>query len=73
MLISKFFDVKETKNLTNLDIPKHDKMIENIKANFKVIEEYFSNNPDAKEILEEYFLDHYNYIYLDKPIFRRNK
>ena len=58
LLISKFFDVKETKNLTKLVIPKHDKTIENVKANFKVIEDYFSNNPDAKEILEEYFLDY---------------
>ena len=30
LLISKFFDVKETKNLTKLVIPKHDKTIEPI-------------------------------------------
>ncbi|KGR79177.1 DUF262 domain-containing protein [Ureibacillus manganicus] len=58
LLISRFLDYKDTEKLTKLDIPMHEKTIENIKSNFKLIEEYFDSNPNAKEILRDYFLEH---------------
>lgn len=57
LLISRFIDSKDTEKLIKLEIPKHEKTIENVKSNFNTIKEYFDRNPKAKDILEDYFLE----------------
>lgn len=57
LIISRFLESKETQKLTKLEIPMHEKTIENVKNNFNIIEEYFDRNPKAKDILEDYFLE----------------
>ncbi|ONG60064.1 DUF262 domain-containing protein [Bacillus cereus] len=59
LLISRFIkESKETQELTTtLEIPKHEKTIENVKNNFNFIKEYFDRNPKEKGILEDYFLE----------------
>lgn len=57
LLISKFLESKDIQKLIKLEIPMHEKTIENVKNNFKIIEEYFDRNPKAKDILEDYFLE----------------
>jgi hypothetical protein len=57
LLISRFLGTKDKEKLAKLEIPKHEKTIENVTNNFKFIEEYFERNPNAKDILEDYFLE----------------
>ena len=57
LLISRFLESKDTQKLTKLEIPMHEKTIENVKNNFNIIKEYFDRNPKAKDILEDYFLE----------------
>ena len=63
LLVAKSLAVTDIE-LTTLDIPKHEKTVENIKNNFKVIQDYLRRHPTAKEILEDYFLDHCTVVIL---------
>uniref|UniRef100_UPI003F49A940 DUF262 domain-containing protein n=1 Tax=Niallia taxi TaxID=2499688 RepID=UPI003F49A940 len=65
LLICRFLDLKDKEKLTNLDLPMHEKTIGNIKSNFKTIEEYIGVNPNAKEILKDYFLNHCTVLVLE--------
>lgn len=57
LLITRFFESKDTLKLTKLEIPMHENTNENVKNNFNIIKDYFDRNPKAKEILEDYFLE----------------
>ena len=57
LLISRFLESKDTQKLPKLEIPVHEKTIENVKNNFNIIKEYLERNPKAIDILEDYFLE----------------
>ncbi|MEQ2527406.1 DUF262 domain-containing protein [Bacillaceae bacterium CLA-AA-H227] len=65
LLISRFLKSKDTHKLIKLEIPKHEKTMENVKNNFKIIAEYFERNPKAKDILEDYFLENCTVLVLE--------
>ena len=56
LLITRYLNDKQRKELTSIDIPEHQRTIENVVNNNKVIGEYFERNPHSKEIIEDYFL-----------------
>jgi uncharacterized protein with ParB-like and HNH nuclease domain len=56
LLITRHLTEKQRKGLTSIDIPEHQRTIENVVNNNKVIGDYFERNPHNKEIIEDYFL-----------------
>ena len=56
LLITRHLTESQRKGLTSIDIPEHQRTIENVVNNNKVIGEYFERNPHSKEIIEDYFL-----------------
>lgn len=56
LLITRYLNDKQRKELTSIDIPDHQRTIENVLNNNRVIGEYFERNPHSKEIIEDYFL-----------------
>lgn len=56
LLITRYLTEKQRKELTSINLPEHQRTIENVVNNNNVIGEYFERNPQNKEIIEDYFL-----------------
>ena len=56
LLIARYLTKKQQEDIISINLPGHQKTIENVVNNSKVIREYFERNKNNQKIIEEYFL-----------------
>lgn len=56
LLIASYLTKKQQEDIISINLPGHQKTIENVVNNSKVIREYFERNKNNQKIIEEYFL-----------------